>query len=69
MSVSSERRNRVTVVSLSRSSVRNAVDAKTARALAAAFREFDADPESDVAVFYGDHGTFCAGGNGAGTVV
>jgi len=61
MSVSSERRNRVTVVSLSRSSVRNAVDAKTARALAAAFREFDADPESDVAVFYGDHGTFCAG--------
>ncbi|MBE9538795.1 MAG: crotonase/enoyl-CoA hydratase family protein [Proteobacteria bacterium] len=61
MSVSVEQRNRVTVISLARPAVRNAVDAKTAGALAAAFREFDADPESDVAVFYGDHGTFCAG--------
>lgn len=51
----------MTVVSLARPSVRNAVDAETASALAAAFREFDEDTESDVAVFYGDHGTFCAG--------
>jgi len=42
-------------------SVRNAVNAETAAALAEAFRAFDADPDSDVAVFYGDHGTFCAG--------
>ena len=61
MSVSVERCNRVTVVKLARPSVRNAVDAKTAQALARAFREFDADSEGDVAVFYGDHGTFCAG--------
>ena len=61
MSVSVERRNAVTVVKLARPSVRNAVDAKTAQALARVFSEFDADPESDVAVFYGDHGSFCAG--------
>jgi enoyl-CoA hydratase len=56
-----ERRERVTVVTLSRPLVRNAVDAKTARNLADAFRDFDADPDSDVAVFHGEHGTFCAG--------
>jgi len=61
MNIRVERRERVTVVTLSRPLVRNAVDAKTARNLAGAFRDFDADPDSDVAVFYGDHGTFCAG--------
>jgi enoyl-CoA hydratase len=53
--------DRVTVVTLSRPEVRNAVNRPTAEALAAAFHEFDANPDSDVAVFYGDHGTFCAG--------
>jgi enoyl-CoA hydratase len=52
---------RTTVVSITRPDVRNAVDGETARHLAAAFREFDANPESDVAVLYGDYGTFCAG--------
>ncbi len=61
MPVSIEVRNRVTLVTLSRPAVKNAVDATTAAALAAAFREFDADSSSDVAVFYGDHGSFCAG--------
>ena len=61
MSVKVVKHERVTVVSLHRPAVKNAVDAQTARALAAAFREFDADPDSDVAVFHGDHGTFCAG--------
>ncbi len=61
MSVIVEQRGRVTLVSLSRPEVRNAVDAATASALAAAFREFDTDEGSDVAVFYGDNGTFCAG--------
>ena len=56
-----ENHDRVTVVSLARPSVKNAVDAETARALARAFRDFDADTRSDVAIFYGDHGTFCAG--------
>lgn len=61
MSVSSKREGRVTVVTLSRPDVRNAVDGDTAAELAAAFRAFDQDEDSDVAVFYGAHGTFCAG--------
>jgi enoyl-CoA hydratase len=56
-----EVRERITIISITRPQVRNAVDGETARNLAAAFREFDADPASDVAVFYGEFGTFCAG--------
>lgn len=55
------RHGRVTVVSLNRAAARNAVDRVTAQALADAFRAFEADPESDVAVLHGEHGTFCAG--------
>ncbi len=60
-SVSSEIRNRVTIVRLSRPAVRNAVDGATAQALARAFRDFDANPDSDVAILHGEYGTFCAG--------
>jgi enoyl-CoA hydratase len=51
----------VTVVTLSRPEVRNAVDDATARALHQAFLSFDADESARVAVFHGDHGHFCAG--------
>jgi enoyl-CoA hydratase len=60
-SVSSEIRDRVTIVRLSRPAVRNAVDGATAQALARAFRDFDANPHSDVAILHGEYGTFCAG--------
>jgi enoyl-CoA hydratase len=56
-----ERRDRITIVRLARPEVRNAVDARTAQALADAFREFDADPDSDVAILHGEYGSFCAG--------
>jgi enoyl-CoA hydratase len=56
-----EQRDRTTIVSITRPEVRNAVDGETARRLADAFREFDANPDADVAVLYGDYGTFCAG--------
>ncbi|MFI8928536.1 crotonase/enoyl-CoA hydratase family protein [Streptomyces sp. NPDC053474] len=56
-----ERSGPVTTVVLSRPDVRNAVDRPTARALADAFRAFDADPEASVAVLWGEGGTFCAG--------
>jgi enoyl-CoA hydratase len=59
--VSSKTENRITIITLDRPDVRNAVDGATARALAAAFRDFDADPQADVAVFHGANGTFCAG--------
>ena len=61
MSVDIEQRGRVTVVTINRPEVRNAVDHPTANALAEAFTAFDADPDSDVAVLTGAEGTFCAG--------
>jgi enoyl-CoA hydratase len=61
MSVSVERDGPVTIVTLDRAARRNAVDRTTADALSAAFRAFDADPESRVAVFHGANGTFCSG--------
>ena len=60
-SVSSRRDGPVTVITLSRPDVRNAVDADTARALYAAFIAFEADADAKVAVFHGAHGHFCAG--------
>jgi len=51
----------VTVVTLNRPDVRNAVDTPTAHALYDAFRAFDDDPHARVAVFHGAHGHFCAG--------
>jgi enoyl-CoA hydratase len=56
-----EREGPVTTVILDRPDRRNAVDGPTASALAAAFRAFDADPQSSVAVLWGAGGSFCAG--------
>ncbi|MEV5412369.1 crotonase/enoyl-CoA hydratase family protein [Thermopolyspora sp. NPDC052614] len=56
-----ERSGPVSTIVLSRPEVRNAVDGPTARELARAFREFDADPDASVAVLWGAGGTFCAG--------
>jgi enoyl-CoA hydratase len=61
MSVLVERDGPVTTVMIDRPEVRNAVDGATAAALADAFREFDADPDSAVAVLTGSGGTFCSG--------
>ena len=60
-SVEVSRHGPVTVVTLSRPDVRNAVDAATAQALYDAFLAFEADQEARVAVFHGAHGHFCAG--------
>lgn len=56
-----EREGPVTTVVLHRPHARNAVDGPTAEALAAAFREFEADDSASVAVLWGEGGTFCAG--------
>src|SRR3989442_3969225 len=61
MSVRIEKQGPVTTVILSRPQARNAVDPQTASALAGAFRDFEADPEADVAVLWGAGGNFCAG--------
>ncbi len=51
----------VRVVTIDRPQVRNAVDGATARALADAFRAFDADDTAQVAVLTGAGGHVCAG--------
>lgn len=61
MSVRVRTEGEVTIVSIDRPSVRNAVDGPTAEALASAFRTFDADDGQHVAVLTGEGGTFCAG--------
>ncbi|WBB78111.1 crotonase/enoyl-CoA hydratase family protein [Micromonospora sp. WMMD882] len=61
MGVRVERDGPVTTVILDRPEVRNAVDGPTARALADAFRAFDADPTAAVAVLWGAGGSFCSG--------
>jgi enoyl-CoA hydratase len=61
MTVRIERNGPVFTVVLDRPQARNAVDGPTARELADAFREFDADPDAAVAVLWGANGTFCAG--------
>ena len=61
MAVRVARQGQVTVITLDRPHVRNAVDGEHAQALYDAFAAFDADPEASVAVFYGAGGTFCAG--------
>jgi enoyl-CoA hydratase len=61
MSVRIEKDGPVFTVILSRPEVRNAVNGPTARALADAFRAFEADDEARVAVLWGEGGTFCAG--------
>lgn len=61
MTVQIQTRDRITLVTLDRPAVRNAVDAVTAKALHAAFLEFERDDAADVAVFHGAGGHFCAG--------
>jgi enoyl-CoA hydratase len=74
MSVRIERNHKVATIVLSRPERRNAVDRDTAAALAAAFREFEADADAAVAVLWGEGGNFCAGadlkavGEGQGNV-
>jgi len=56
-----EKLDAVTVVTLDRPDVRNAVDGDTALRLYEAFVAFDEDTTARVAVFHGAHGHFCAG--------
>src|ERR1700752_4028708 len=61
MSVRVEKSAGIYTVIIDRPERRNAIDRATAAALADAFRGFEADGESKVAVLWGAGGTFCAG--------
>jgi enoyl-CoA hydratase len=60
-SVRTETDGPVTIITIDRPKVRNAVDGPTAALLAEAFRAFDADADLSVAVLTGAGGCFCAG--------
>jgi len=61
MKVKTEKKGKVFTVIINRPEVRNAVDRETAEALSRAFRTFEEDDSSYVAVLYGEEGNFCAG--------
>jgi enoyl-CoA hydratase len=61
MSIIIEKQSRIFTIILNRPHVRNAIDGPTSALLADAFRQFDTDDASDVAVLYGEGGCFCAG--------
>lgn len=61
MTVNVEHQGAITVISINRPDVRNAVDGPTAEKLAKAFSEFDQDDGQKVAVLTGVGDTFCAG--------
>ncbi len=61
MGIEIEKHDRIFTITINRPEVKNAVDGPTATALADAFREFDSDDASDVAILYGAGGCFCAG--------
>ncbi len=60
MSVSVEKEESITIITIIRPEAKNAVDRETAASLASAFRQFDQDEEASVAILTGDE-TFCAG--------
>ena len=61
MAVRIERSGSVWTVIHSRPEARNAMDAASAEALTAVFEQFDMDDNANVAVFWGEGATFCAG--------
>ncbi|RNL65933.1 crotonase/enoyl-CoA hydratase family protein [Zhongshania marina] len=61
INITIDRRPPLLWVTINRPAVRNAVDGKTAHALAKAFSDFDADPELAVAILSGAEHNFCAG--------
>ena len=56
-----QKEGKITIILINRPEVKNAVNGKTAKELADAFRAFEADEDSYVAILGGLGGTFCAG--------
>lgn len=61
MLVTTQKKDHICLITINRAHVKNAVDGPTANALADAFRDFEADTESYVAILAGAGNTFCAG--------
>lgn len=59
--VTIQKEKHIAIILINRPEVKNAVDGQTAHELADAFRAFEADDDSYVAILGGLGGTFCAG--------
>lgn len=53
--------NGITTIAINREHRRNAIDGPTGKKLTEAFLKFENDSTQKVCIFYGAHGTFCAG--------
>lgn len=63
MGIDIEKKNHIMTIIINNPAVKNAIDGKSAEQLANAFREFEADKDSYVAILWGKGGTFCSGAN------
>ncbi|MBD3227858.1 MAG: crotonase/enoyl-CoA hydratase family protein [Candidatus Lokiarchaeota archaeon] len=63
MGIRIEKKEPITTIIIDNPEVRNAIDGQSAKALADAFRKFEKDKNSRVAVLWGDNGIFCSGAN------
>jgi len=61
MEVLFEKRGKICTIIMNRPEVKNAVNARTSKLLADAFRAFEKDSELSAAVLWGTGGCFCAG--------
>ncbi len=61
MSIEVTQQDQVRIITINRPHAKNAVDGPTAALLADAFREFENNDDSYVAILTGAEGTFCAG--------
>ena len=63
MGIETVKKGSITTIIINNTEVKNAIDGTSASELANAFKDFENDPESKVAILWGNGGTFCAGAN------
>ena len=63
MGIEIEKKGKITIITINNPVVKNAIDAQSALELVKAFREFEEDKYSRVAVLCGSEGNFCSGAN------
>ena len=63
MGIEVKKRDKIFFVAINNPEVKNAIDGTSASELVKAFKEFEEDENSLVAILYGVNGTFCSGAN------
>ena len=63
MAIEVEQKGKITIITINNPEVKNAVDGESASRLVDAFKNFELDTSSRVAILCGANGTFCSGAN------